>query len=75
MSDSPEHPAAHPAEPHVGGLGQKLNWLRAGVLGANDGIVTTAGLRRSGSGDAAYGPNPDRRRCRLSGRSCVDGLG
>ena len=44
MSDSPEHPAAHAAEPHVGGLGQKLNWLRAGVLGANDGIVSTAGL-------------------------------
>jgi vacuolar iron transporter family protein len=44
MSESPEHPAAHAAEPHVGGLGQKLNWLRAGVLGANDGIVSTAGL-------------------------------
>jgi VIT1/CCC1 family predicted Fe2+/Mn2+ transporter len=44
MSDSPEHPAAHAAEPHVGGLGQRLNWLRAGVLGANDGIVSTAGL-------------------------------
>jgi VIT1/CCC1 family predicted Fe2+/Mn2+ transporter len=44
MSDSPEHPAVHAAEPHVGGLGQKLNWLRAGVLGANDGIVSTAGL-------------------------------
>ena len=44
MSDSPEHPAAHAAEPHVGGLGRKLNWLRAGVLGANDGIVSTAGL-------------------------------
>ena len=24
--------------------GQRLNWLRAGVLGANDGIVSTAGL-------------------------------
>ena len=44
MSDSPEHPAVHAAEPHVGGLGQKLNWLRAGVLGANDGIVSTAAL-------------------------------
>src|SRR5512133_2152047 len=44
MSDSPEHPAVHAAEPHVGGRGQKLNWLRAGVLGANDGIVSTAGL-------------------------------
>ncbi|MEV3961668.1 VIT family protein [Nocardia sp. NPDC050193] len=26
------------------GLAAKLNWLRAGVLGANDGIVSTAGL-------------------------------
>ena len=33
MSDSSEHPAVHAAEPHVGGLGRKLNWLRAGVLG------------------------------------------
>ncbi|MBS9371942.1 VIT1/CCC1 transporter family protein [Rhodococcus sp. B50] len=31
-------------EPHTGGLAGKLNWLRAGVLGANDGIVSTAGL-------------------------------
>lgn len=34
----------HPAEPHVGSLSSKLNWLRAGVLGANDGIVSTAGI-------------------------------
>ena len=25
-------------------MGPRLNWLRAGVLGANDGIVSTAGL-------------------------------
>jgi VIT1/CCC1 family predicted Fe2+/Mn2+ transporter len=31
-------------EPHQSGLGQRLNWLRAGVLGANDGIVSIAGL-------------------------------
>jgi VIT1/CCC1 family predicted Fe2+/Mn2+ transporter len=36
--------APHGAEPHRPGLGQRLNWLRAGVLGANDGIVSTAGL-------------------------------
>src|SRR5690606_8818885 len=30
---------AHPHEPHGAGIGQRLNWLRAGVLGANDGIV------------------------------------
>lgn len=31
-------------EPHDGSIGTRLNWLRAGVLGANDGIVSTAGL-------------------------------
>ncbi|MFE9612296.1 VIT family protein [Streptomyces sp. NPDC006012] len=31
-------------EPHGGPLGSRLNWLRAAVLGANDGIVSTAGL-------------------------------
>jgi VIT1/CCC1 family predicted Fe2+/Mn2+ transporter len=36
--------AAHAGEPHAAGLGQKLNWLRAGVLGANDGIVSVAAL-------------------------------
>ncbi|WP_417509575.1 VIT1/CCC1 transporter family protein [Microbacterium sp.] len=34
----------HPQEPHGAGIGQKLNWLRAGVLGANDGIVSVASL-------------------------------
>ncbi|MET7571633.1 VIT family protein [Streptomyces sp. NPDC005492] len=32
------------AEPHGGSLGSRLNWLRAAVLGANDGILSTAGL-------------------------------
>ncbi|WP_371672398.1 VIT family protein [Streptomyces sp. NBC_00289] len=32
------------SEAHGGGLGSRLNWLRAAVLGANDGIVSTAGL-------------------------------
>ena len=31
-------------EPHVGGVAQRLNWLRAGVLGANDGIVSVAAI-------------------------------
>ncbi|MBZ4557622.1 VIT family protein [Mycobacterium avium subsp. hominissuis] len=39
MSSTP-----HPAEPHIGSVSSKLNWLRAGVLGANDGIVSTAGI-------------------------------
>lgn len=34
----------HPREAHTGDLASRLNWLRAGVLGANDGIVSTAGL-------------------------------
>ncbi|MDT4938109.1 MAG: vacuolar iron transporter family protein [Pseudonocardiales bacterium] len=34
----------HANEPHNGGFAARLNWLRAGVLGANDGIVSTAGL-------------------------------
>jgi len=37
-------PGAHPAEPHRAGLSQRLNGLRAGVLGANDGIVSTAAV-------------------------------
>ncbi|MFG2224030.1 VIT family protein [Streptomyces sp. NPDC048644] len=31
-------------EAHGAGLGGRLNWLRAAVLGANDGVVSTAGL-------------------------------
>jgi vacuolar iron transporter family protein len=34
----------HPGEPHRPGAAGRLNWLRAGVLGANDGIVSVAGL-------------------------------
>jgi vacuolar iron transporter family protein len=34
----------HDDEPHQGGLNNRLNWLRAAVLGANDGIVSTAGI-------------------------------
>src|SRR3984885_4992194 len=36
--------ATHPTEPHGGGTAGRLNWLRAGVLGANDGIVSVAGI-------------------------------
>jgi VIT1/CCC1 family predicted Fe2+/Mn2+ transporter len=34
----------HPFESHGAGLAGRLNWLRAGVLGANDGIVSVAGI-------------------------------
>jgi VIT1/CCC1 family predicted Fe2+/Mn2+ transporter len=37
-------PSPHSGEPHQSGAAERLNWLRAGVLGANDGIVSTAGL-------------------------------
>lgn len=38
MSDTPDEGSGEES------LSDKLNWLRAGVLGANDGIVSTAGL-------------------------------
>ncbi len=34
----------HDGEPHRGALAQRLNRLRAGVLGANDGIVSVAAV-------------------------------
>ena len=40
----PEGVGPHAGEPHGDGLNNRLNWLRAGVLGANDGIVSTAGI-------------------------------
>ena len=42
MSGAP--PRTPHDEPHGRALGSRLNWLRAAVLGANDGIVSTAGL-------------------------------
>src|SRR3982751_2008822 len=41
---SAEPHAAHPHEPHGPGIASRLNWLRAGVLGANDGIVSVAAI-------------------------------
>jgi vacuolar iron transporter family protein len=37
-------PDSSHGEPHRQDSGARLNWLRAAVLGANDGIVSTAGL-------------------------------
>lgn len=37
-------PSQHSNEPHGAGIASKLNWLRAGVLGANDGIVSVAAI-------------------------------
>ncbi len=39
-----DHVMTHAGEAHHDDLSGRLNWLRAGVLGANDGIVSTAGL-------------------------------
>ena len=43
MARTADHTAGHD-EPHGGGVTARLNWLRAAVLGANDGVVSTAGL-------------------------------
>lgn len=39
-----DQPNMQAVESQAGKLGQKLNWLRAGVLGANDGVVSVAGV-------------------------------
>ncbi|MEJ8281669.1 VIT1/CCC1 transporter family protein [Pseudonocardia spirodelae] len=49
----PTDTALDPAEPHASALSGRLNRLRAGVLGANDGIVSTAGLVVGVAGAAA----------------------
>ncbi|MGI8416291.1 MAG: VIT1/CCC1 transporter family protein [Nakamurella sp.] len=47
----------HLNEPHTGNGAGKLNWLRAGVLGANDGIVSVAGIVLAVAGaTSARGP-------------------
>lgn len=38
------NPESHGAEPHDQNVASRLNWLRAGVLGANDGIVSVAAV-------------------------------
>lgn len=45
-SSSPDYAEAAAAhdEPHDAGISNKLNWLRAAVLGANDGVVSVAGI-------------------------------
>ncbi|MFV0462583.1 MAG: VIT family protein, partial [Nostocoides sp.] len=43
-SAEPSGDRAHPSEPHEDSHAARLNRLRAGVLGANDGIVSTSGI-------------------------------
>lgn len=54
MATTPEHidETAQPSNTERGDLSSRLNWLRAGVLGANDGILSTAGLVVGVSGAA-----------------------
>jgi vacuolar iron transporter family protein len=44
VSDTANDTDPHAGEEHSGSVSARLNWLRAGVLGANDGIVSTAGI-------------------------------
>lgn len=48
----PEDPATATSVPKAG-MGERLNKLRAGVMGANDGIVSTAGMIVGVAGAAA----------------------
>jgi VIT1/CCC1 family predicted Fe2+/Mn2+ transporter len=43
-SPTPQARVGHVAEPHASGLANRLNGLRAAVLGANDGIVSVAAV-------------------------------
>jgi vacuolar iron transporter family protein len=55
--DTAEAGTFHDNEPHHNDLAQRLNWLRAGVLGANDGIVSVAAIVVGVAGaTAATGP-------------------
>jgi VIT1/CCC1 family predicted Fe2+/Mn2+ transporter len=36
--------AVSAGEPQSAAIASRLNWLRAAVMGANDGIVSTAGM-------------------------------
>jgi vacuolar iron transporter family protein len=46
----------HGGEQHDTSIGARLNWLRAGVLGANDGIVSTAGIVIGVAAATTHGP-------------------
>ena len=42
--DAANAPESLQPESGAGGIASRLNWLRAGVMGANDGIVSTAAM-------------------------------
>ena len=61
----PDDVGPHANEPHEDSVGNRLNWLRAAVLGANDGIVSVAGIVMGIAGATA---DSQRRPC--CARSC-----
>ena len=65
MSRLRVHPENH--------LVDRIGWLRAAVLGANDGIISTASLIVGVAAAAATRNDVLSRYCRLGGRSDVDG--
>jgi vacuolar iron transporter family protein len=44
MTQTVTPPRGAGSAPAGGGIARRLNWLRAGVMGANDGIVSTAAM-------------------------------
>lgn len=68
--------AHHVNEPHGDSHNARLNSLRAGVLGANDGIVSVAALLLGVVGSGGVGKrHPHRRLGRNRIGSRVDGAG
>ena len=62
----------HAGEPHSDSLGSKLNALRAAVLGANDGIVSAAGLVMGVAGATSRSADDLRRRHGRPGGGCAE---
>ena len=67
--------AADPGEPHTGASAGKLNWLRAGVLGANDGIVSVASIVVGVAGATSSRGPPDLRGRRQRRELLADPVG
>lgn len=60
-------------ESQSGQIAVRMNWLRAGVMGANDGIVSTAGLVVGVAGAAVSNGAPGLGCCGLGRWRHVDG--
>ncbi|TWP34583.1 VIT1/CCC1 transporter family protein [Leekyejoonella antrihumi] len=53
LESGPSRQQPHEGELQSAGVSGRLNWLRAGVLGANDGIVSVAGIVMGVAGSGA----------------------